>query len=127
MRTLIHTADVTNLSVLELEEGSVAKPVTPNLISDLKELLSREDLSQNIRHVVFISADQVGVFTEPEMINYFDPIEQVSEINAGNIGTVLAMQVIRVDDKTNLIAVAGVTDVEEGVTINEFNASPVNL
>ncbi|QYW03890.1 hypothetical protein pEaSNUABM46_00247 [Erwinia phage pEa_SNUABM_46] len=127
MRTLIHTADVTNLSVLELEEGSVAKPVTPNLISDLKELLSREDLSQNIRHVVFISADQVGVFTEAEMINYFDPIEQVSEINAGNIGTVLAMQVIRVDDKTNLIAVAGVTDVEEGVTINEFNASPVNL
>ncbi|QYW04571.1 hypothetical protein pEaSNUABM14_00246 [Erwinia phage pEa_SNUABM_14] len=127
MRTLIHTADVTNLSVLELEEGSVAKPVTPNLISDLKELLSRENLSQNIRHVVFISADQVGVFTEAEMINYFDPIEQVSEINAGNIGTVLAMQVIRVDDKTNLIAVAGVTDVEEGVTINEFNASPVNL
>ncbi|QYW03207.1 hypothetical protein pEaSNUABM13_00248 [Erwinia phage pEa_SNUABM_13] len=127
MRTLIHTADVTNLSVLELEEGSVAKPVTPSLISDLKELLSREDLSQNIRHVVFISADQVGVFTEAEMINYFDPIEQVSEINAGNIGTVLAMQVIRVDDKTNLIAVAAVTDVEEGVTINEFNASPVNL
>lgn len=127
MRTLIHTADVTNLSVLELEEGSVSKPVTPRLISDLKELLSSEDLSQNIRHVVFISADQVGVFTEDEMVNYFDPIEQVSEINAGNIGTVLAMQVIRVDDKSNLIAVAAVTDAEEGVTINDFHASPVNL
>lgn len=130
MHSIIHTSDISNLSVLALTEGEDSQPITIDLIGQLLAGV-QEDADHpdgpDVRSVVFVSADMAGAFAEEPLSHFFDPIELVADVTAGNIGTVLAMQVVRVDDKTNLLAVASVTDVDEGITIDSFRAATVNL
>lgn len=141
MRAQIYTADIVNLtevSVIDDQENEqhVSK-IQPNVEGELEisvgELsrLSRslsEPTDSDCRLIVIVSPDAVQAFYAETLSTYFNPIERAADIEAGNIGSIIGMQVVRgVQSDVPVVAVAEVRDTLEAVEIVRFNASAVKL
>lgn len=141
MRTQIYTADILNLetvTVNEEDETEIRRPtIVPNVegepefnIQTLQSLVEANTATiephPDARQIVLVTTDLLGGFASNGLENYFDPIERVSDIQAGNFGAVLGLQVI-VNDKTEgpCVAVVDVLDQEDSVTIRTFSAARV--
>lgn len=141
MRTQIYTADILNLETVTVneEDGTETRSptVVPNVegepafnIQTLQSLVEANTTTvephPDARQIVLVTTDLLGCFASNGLENYFDPIERVADIQAGNFGSILGLQVI-VNDKTEgpCVAVVDVLDQEDGVTIRTFSAARV--
>lgn len=140
MRTQIFTADIVNLQTTttneETGEEIVTQTIVPNVegeltisvgeLSRLSESLS-EPTDSDCRLIVVVSPDATPVFYDEALSSYFDPIERVADIQAGNIGTINGLQVIRgLQGDHPYVAVVEVRDADT-VEIVRYNASVVKL
>ncbi len=142
MRSLIYTADISNLETVSIDEEDQSEVrttlVVPNVegkhdvnLQTIKMLLDRvapEQEQPNSRNIVLVTPDLMGCFADDDLANYFDPIELVDDIKQGNFGSVLGMQVVLLRaTSSSCLAVAHVQDTDEGVTILDFAAVEVKL
>lgn len=140
MRTQIFTADIVNLQTTttneETGEEIVSQTIVPNVegeltisageLARLSESLS-EPTDSDCRLIVIVSPDATPVFYSEALSSYFDPIERVADIQAGNIGTINGLQVIRgLQGDHPYVAVVEVRDAD-AVEIVRYNASVVKL
>lgn len=139
MRTQIFTADIVNLETVVVDEEGVetrTPTIVPNVegeliigadtLSSLSETLT-PPTDSDCRLIIIVSPDAEGAFRTESMVNYFDPIERVADIEAGNIGTSLGMQVVRgLQGDHPYVAVVEVRDADT-VEIVRYNASVVKL
>lgn len=140
MRTQIFTADIVNLETVTVneEDGSEIRTSTivPNVEGEMTvgvdELVGlsngiNEHPDPDCRLIVIVSPDATPVFYDEALTNYFDPIERVADIEAGNIGSIAGMQVIRgLQAEHPYVAVVEVRDADT-VEILRYNASVVKL
>lgn len=140
MRTQIYTADIVNLETVVVDdEGQETRSPTivPNLdgerdltVSTLGTIMATVTAEPNAdaRMIVLVSRALFPAFADPEgdPFDIFDPIERVADVVAGNVGSILGMQVV-INDKSddNVLAIADVLDKEEGVIIRTFGAAIV--
>ncbi|AXG67284.1 hypothetical protein HOU09_gp240 [Dickeya phage vB_DsoM_AD1] len=139
MRTQIFTADIVNLETVAIDEEGVetrTPTIVPNVEGEMtvgvNELIGlsnglTEPTDSDCRLIIVVSPDAEGAFRAESMVNYFDPIERVADIEAGNIGTSLGMQVVRgLQGDHPYVAVVEVRDADT-VEIVRYNASVVKL
>lgn len=139
MRTQIFTADIVNLETVTVDEEGVetrTPTIVPNVegemtvgVSGLIDLSNgiNEHPDSDCRLIVIASPDAVPAFYAEELSQYFDPIERVADIEAGNIGSIVGMQVVRgLQAEHPYIAVVEVRDADT-VEILRYNASVVKL
>lgn len=141
MRSQIFLADITNLTevsvVDEQSNEQTVHKIQPNVVGEisltaaaltaLSDGLNTEP-NPDARLIILVTTDLVPVFRSPEFENYFDPVARIDDIERGNIGAVLGLQVIEdsIADHS-YVAVACVLDTEEGVTVEAYNAANVKL
>ncbi|UAW53026.1 hypothetical protein pEaSNUABM23_00244 [Erwinia phage pEa_SNUABM_23] len=142
MRTQIFTADILNLETMTVNEEDGSEVRTPTIVPNVEgepefNIYTIQSLIQSTttgepvsdtRLIVLITPDLLAGFSTNGLENYFDPIARVEDIAAGNVGSVLGKQVV-INDKSvaPCLAVANVSDVEEGVTILAYSAAQVKL
>lgn len=140
MRTQIFTADIVNLETVTVNEEDGSEIRTPTIVPNVEgELtvsvseLSRlseslnEPTDSDCRLIVVVSPDATPVFYDEALSSYFDPIERIADIQAGNIGTINGLQVIRgLQGDHPYVAVVEVRDADT-VEIVRYNASVVKL
>ncbi|QZE58120.1 hypothetical protein MPK70_gp244 [Erwinia phage pEa_SNUABM_33] len=142
MRTQIYTADILNLETVTVNEEDGSEVRTPTIVPNVEgepefnvdtvySLLQSalpEESAPDTRRIVLVTLDLVAGFSTNGLENFFDPIARVEDITAGNVGSILGLQVV-VNDKSvaPCLAVANVSDVEEGVTILSYSAARVKL
>lgn len=140
MRTQIFTADIVNLQTTttneETGEEIVTQTIVPNVegeltvsVSELSRLSEslNEPTDSDCRLIVVVSPDATPVFYDEALSSYFDPIERIADIQAGNIGTINGLQVIRgLQGDHPYVAVVEVRDADT-VEIVRYNASVVKL
>ncbi|QZE57455.1 hypothetical protein MPK71_gp246 [Erwinia phage pEa_SNUABM_1] len=140
MRTQIFTADIVNLETVTVNEEDGSEIRTPTIVPNVEgemtvgvnELVGlsngiTEHPDSDCRLIVIVSPDATPVFYDDALANYFDPIERVADIEAGNIGSIVGMQVIRgLQAEHPYVAVVEVRDADT-VEILRYNASVVKL
>lgn len=140
MRTQIFTADIVNLektaTVEETGEEIVSQTIVPNVEGELTVSVDElvrlsegltEPTDSDCRLIVIASPDAVPLFYGEALSDYFDPIERVADIEAGNIGSIVGMQVVRgLQGEHPYVAVVEVRDADT-VEIVRYNASVVKL
>ena len=140
MRTQIITADIVNLETVIVNEEDGSEVRTPTIVPNVEgemtvgvnELISlsngiNEHPDSDCRLIVIVSPDAVPVFYSEALADYFDPIERVVDIEAGNIGSITGLQVIRgLQAEHPYVAVVEVRDADT-VEILRYNASVVKL
>lgn len=140
MRTQIFTKDILNLeTVTTNEDGSETRTpyivpnvegdfsVTASSITTLLGKLLPDDIAGAVdgfkTKIVLITPDLKETFLSPELSNFFDPIERVADIELGNFGSIIGLQVV-INDKSEgpCLAVADALDEDNGVTIGSYAA-----
>ena len=140
MRTQIFTADIVNLETVETDEENGTEVRTPTILPNVEGELTltvdeivrlseglTEPTDSDCRLIVIASPDAVPLFYGEALSNYFDPIERVADIEAGNIGSITGLQVVRgLQSDHPYVAVVEVRDADT-VEIVRYNASVVKL